>query len=399
MHRSTRNFLRWTAIGAALLMLTGAEAGTAIADAGTRHIAAPAAPAAPAASAIIVRTVKGGLKDPAAFTFSPTPMGGPCCRYLIYFLERGTGRLKSYNVRTKKLKLIYKISGVDANGERGALGLALSPTFPAIPYVYVYVTRRSSPSAPVQNQLVRIRITGGEGVSLRVLFKQPVSSATNHNGGRILFGPDGKLYVVIGENADPANSQNLANLRGKILRVNANSTKADGSAVAGNFHHRIWAYGIRNSFGFTFDPMGGRLWETDNGPNCNDEINLIRVGRNYGWGPSEACGSQTAPGDTNNSGPTPRILPKTFFVSTLGITGAAFCDSCALGAGSEGRLFFGCVNDGVIRSVGLNGARNDTAGGVASVLTAPSGLVYSMETSPNGTIYFSNPNGIFRLSS
>ena len=332
--------------------------------------------------------MKGNLNDPAGFTFAPSGT--------IFFLERGTGRLRTYSSKTKNLRNLYRITRVDSNGERGALGIALSPGWPAKPYIYVYVTRRSSASAPLQNQLVRIRVNGGKGVSLRVLFKQPVSSATNHNGGRILFGPDGKLYIVIGENADPANAQNLSNLRGKILRVNASSTKADGSG-AGNFHRRIWAYGIRNSFGFTFDPTGGRLWETENGPSCNDEINLIRVGRNYGWGSSESCGSQTAPLDTNNSGPTPRILPKTFFVSTLGITGAAFCNSCGLGGASEGRLFFGCVNDGVIRSVRLNATRNDTMGGVSNVLTAPSSLVYSMETSPNGTIYFSNPNGIFRL--
>src|SRR5207245_1865655 len=132
--------------------------------------------------------------------------------------------------------------------------------------LYVYVTRRDSRFGPIANELVRIRDNGGRGSSMKVLFRSPVSSATNHNGGRIVYGPDRKLYIVIGENGDPANSQDLTgNVRGKILRVKAAGNRADGRAARNNpFGNRIWAYGIRNSFGFTFDPQTGRLWETDN---------------------------------------------------------------------------------------------------------------------------------------
>ena len=100
-----------------------------------------------------------------------------------------------------------------------------------------------------------------------------------------MFGPDGKLYVVVGDNDNPALAQNLAVLAGKMLRLNPDGTVPSDNPRAGS---PIIGYGIRNSFGFTFDPQSGRLWETENGPECNDEINLVArlTLRNFGWGPS-----------------------------------------------------------------------------------------------------------------
>jgi glucose/arabinose dehydrogenase len=127
-----------------------------------------------------------------------------------------------------------------------------------------------------------------------------------------------------------------------------------------------------------------------------DEMNLIVAGGNFGWGPNENCGD--VPGSTNNSGPAPRLLPKLWFVSTIGITGAAFCQDCGLTDQVEGQLFFGCVNDGVLRRVALNAARNDVSGDSVQVLNSPNGAIYSMETGPDGRIYFSDFQGIYRLA-
>jgi glucose/arabinose dehydrogenase len=350
--------------------------------------ARPARAASPFASKIVVRTVKAGLNGPAGFTFAPSG--------LIYFLERGTGRVRTYNPTTKKLSTVYTIPRVEASGERGALGIALNPGWPAVPYAYIYVTRRTTATSPLRNQLVRIKVSKGKGSGFKILLSEPTSSSPYHNGGRILFGPDHKLYLFIGENHNSANSQNLKNLQGKMLRMNAPGDGTDGTAAPGDFKGRVFAYGMRNSFGFTFDSATRLLWETENGPECNDEINIVRLGRNLGWGPNENC-SGSHPQDTNNSGPKPRILPQRFFVSTLGITGDAICHGCGLGAGNEGRLFFGCVNDGILRSVAFNAARTHLSGPIRSVLTVPGGI-YSMEVSPKGQIYFSNASGIFRLA-
>ena len=219
--------------------------------------------------------VKKGLNGPSGFTFAPDGT--------IWYLERGTGEVHHLVPKTGADHLVTTISGVNGSGERGALGIALHPAWPKVKLVYVYVTRPGG--GHLQNQLVRFKVTGGSAGPLRVLFGTPASSDPYHNGGRILFGPDDRLYVMIGEGHNPENAQDRSgNLRGKILRL-----KYDGTAAPGNPYGRIWSYGHRNSFGFTFDPHTGRLWETENGPECTDEINLIVRGANFGWGPKENC--------------------------------------------------------------------------------------------------------------
>ena len=123
----------------------------------------------------------------------------------------------------------------------------------------------------------------------------------------------------------------------------------------------IIAYGIRNSFGFTFDPQNGRLWETENGPDCNDEINLIPrfTLENFGWGPSQTCSSPPpAPRNTNQDGPSP-VAPKQYFATPPALTGAAFCHVCGLS--SSGQLFFGDFNTGTIHRATLTSARTGIA--------------------------------------
>jgi len=336
----------------------------------------------PHRATIKVKPVATGLNGPSGFTFAPNGM--------IWFLERGTGEVRTLNPATGNQHLVFTIGGVDGSGERGALGIALHPRWPAKQIVYVYVTRMGG--GHLQNQLVRFTVNGGTGSGLKVLLHSPASSDPYHNGGRILFSPGNKLFVVIGDGHNSANSQDRTdNLRGKILRLDPN-----GTAVAGNPYGRIWSYGHRNSFGFTFDPRTGRLWETENGPACTDEINLIARGANFGWGPRESC-SLPKPRGTNNSGPTPRHLPKRYFSSTIGITGAAFCQRCGIGA-LNGDLIFGDVNTGTIRSIGLNAKRTGFATGPHIIETAPSG-VHSVEVSPNGHLFFSTADGIYRLVS
>jgi glucose/arabinose dehydrogenase len=338
---------------------------------------------ATSAVALKVVPVKTGLNGPSGFTFSPSGR--------IWYLERGTGEVHVLRPHSGADHRFFTITGVNGEGERGALGIALDPAFPTKPFIYVYATRMWH--GALRNQLVRITKVGASGKGLRVLLTTPASSSPYHNGGHILFGPDGKLYVMIGDGHDSANSQDLtSNLRGKILRLDR-----DGTGAAGNPHGRIWSFGHRNSFGFTFDPKTGRLWETENGPECNDEINLIVKGGNFGWGPNETCGG-SAPQDTNNSGPTPRHLPKTYFAGTIGITGAAFCISCGLGAGLNGDLVFGDVNTSSLRAVNMNATRTGFSAAPRILLATGTGGVHSVEVGPNDRIYLSGPNGIYRLA-
>ena len=349
--------------------------------AGAANDGAVAAPAV--AAAIKFVPVKTGLNEPSGFTFSPNGK--------IWYLERATGEVRILNPKTGADHLFYKIASVNGAGERGALGIALDPSWRTQPFVYVYVTRTWK--GALRNLVVRIRNDVGHGTHFRVLLSTPPSASGYHNGGRIRFGPDHKLYVMVGDGHASSNAQDrTSDLQGKILRLDR-----DGTAAAGDPYGRIWSFGHRNSFGFTFDPQTGRLWETENGPTCNDEINLIVRGGNYGWGASENCGG-TAPGDTNNSGPTPRHLPKTYFPTPIGITGDAFCLACGLGASVNGDLVFGDVNTGSIRAISMNASRTGFSASSRVLLTPSTGGVHSLEIGPNHRIYFSGPNGIYRLA-
>jgi len=350
----------------------------AIAPAGAAPSHVVPGPRPPAVSDTPVKT---GLNGPSAFTFAPNGA--------IWYLQRGTGQVHLLLPGSGADHRVLTVHGVNGSGERGALGIALHPNWPTTKQLFIYVTRRGG--GHLRNQVVRFTNTGGKWHGPRVLVSTPASSNPYHNGGRILFGPDNKLYVMIGEGHNPVNAQDrTGNLRGKILRLDT-----DGSAAAGNPIGRIWSYGHRNSFGFTFDPTTGRLWETENGPECTDEINLIVRGGNFGWGIRENC-SLPMPGGTNNSGPTPRHRPKMYFAGTIGITGDAFCDHCGLGAALDGALIFGDVNAGVIRAADLNASRTGLLN-LRTLTTAPSG-VHSMEVAPDGRIYFSTQDGIYRLT-
>lgn len=322
--------------------------------------------------------VATGLNAPIGFAFLPDGR--------LVYVERSTGWLRFRNLRTDVDRRIYRIRNVVSDGERGALGVEVHPDWPQRPFIYAFATR-NRPNG-LRNQVLRIRVENDQPAGVRVLVSAAAGPASNHNGGRIQFGPDGKLYIVIGDNAQPSNSQDRSqNLRGKILRIND-----DGSIPGRNpFGNRIWAYGIRNSFGFGFDPQTDRLWGSENGPECNDEVNKIKRGGNFGWGPNESCPN------TNNSGPMPRIRPRYTFSSPVGLTGLTFCRSCGLGAGFGGDLLVGAVNDGVIRRFDLNARRTGFDSGPTVVLDRP-GVVLSLETGPNGRIYFSDFGAIYRLA-
>jgi aldose sugar dehydrogenase len=337
--------------------------------------------ATPASADVDAREVAGGLQQPVAFTFGPDGQ--------LWYVEKGTGQIRVIDLATGEDRLFETVSGVNGEGERGMLGIALHPRYPGRPFVYVYATR--SVEGNLRNQILRYEDRNGSGADRRTIFSSPASSSPYHNGGRILFGPDGMLYAIVGEGHDPANAQDLSdNDRGKILRM----TPAGGVPRSNPFDDRIWAFGIRNSFGFAFDPRTNDLWQTENGPACNDEVNVIIEGGNYGWGPSATC-SGTSPANTNQDGPNP-ILPASLYANGIGITGVAFCDGCGLGRRSDGAAFHGAVNDGRVTRLTLN-RRSDDVEQRTIVYDHPRGTL-SFEVGPRGRIYFSDFHGIYRLA-
>jgi glucose/arabinose dehydrogenase len=211
---------------------------------------------------------------------------------------------------------------VNSSGERGLLGIAFDPDFESNNYVYVYYT---ATTPAIHNRVSRFTANGDVAVagSETVIFDlNNLSTATNHNGGAMHFGPDDKLYIAVGENATPSNSQTLTNLLGKILRINADGTIPGDNpffnSATGN-NRAIWALGLRNPFTFAFQPSGTRMFINDVGQNAFEEIDDGIAGSNYGWPDSE--GPTTNP---NHRGPLYFYGHGSTLFTGCAITGGAF---------------------------------------------------------------------------
>lgn len=181
-------------------------------------------------------------------------------------------------------------TAVALGNKMGMLGLALDPDFSTHHFVYVAYDHVAGDNESnegerhFQLRVARYVLDGNALVQPKTLI-DGIPAATNHTGCRLVFGPDGKLYITTGDADEPAKSQQLSELNGKILRL-----ERDGSIPADNpFVHtpgarpEIWSFGHRNPQGLAFDPRSGTLFESEHGPNGGDEINIIERGANYGW--------------------------------------------------------------------------------------------------------------------
>jgi glucose/arabinose dehydrogenase len=190
--------------------------------------------------------------------------------------ERDTARILSVSADGGVTE-VGPVEGVQPGGEGGLLGLAVAPDSPEI--IYAYFT------AAEDNRVVRMPYLGGALGAAEVVV-DGIPKAGNHNGGRLAFGPDGKLYVSTGDASRPERAQDLESLGGKILRLNP-----DGSIPADNPFggSPVFSYGHRNVQGLAFDE-DGNLWASEFGQNTWDELNLIQAGQNYGWPVVEGVG-------------------------------------------------------------------------------------------------------------
>ena len=283
---------------------------------------------------------------------------------------------------------------VDSSGERGLLGIALDPNFTTNHYLYVYYTVATS---PIHNRVSRFTAAGdtaAPGSEIIILNLDNLSSATNHNGGAIHFGPDGKLYIGVGENANGANAQSLSNLLGKMLRINADGIIPPdnpfyNTATANN--RAIWALGLRNPFTFAFQPGTTRLFINDVGESTYEEINDGIAGSNYGWPITE--------GPTSNSafrGPIYFYGHGTNNVTGCAIVGAAFYNPPVpqFPSSYTGKYFFADLCNGWIRVFDPSAG---TATGFATGIVNP----VDLHIGPDGALYYlarGSGGQVFRIS-
>ena len=308
---------------------------------------------AQSSSSAPVTTILTGLSFPISLEFTPDGR--------IFFNEKNKGNIRIIQQNGTILSSPFAtISPIFTDDESGLLGMALDPSFASNGYVYVYFTYRDGLSY-THGHIVRYTAIGNIGTAPIDVF-DVVSAAPNtppyHNGGYIKFGPDGKLYTQVGEFHQGSPAQDQSSTTGKMLRMNPDGSVPSDNPFPGSL---VYALGIRNAFGFDFDPSNGRLIATEAGHSTDDEINIIINGGNYGW-------------LKDRYGLSWQVTP-------TGIATAA-----------PNVYYFGEWNTGNLERLELS--TNGTVVSMSQVYTQSGGII-AVEMGPNGKLYFTAPNGFY----
>ncbi len=325
--------------------------------------------------------IASGLSNPTAMQFAPDGR-------LFVCLQGGQLRVIKNNAL---LPAPFLTVTTNSSGERGLLGIAFDPNFATNQFVYVYYT---ATTPAIHNRVSRFTANGDVAVSnseVPILDLENLS-ATNHNGGAIHFGPDGKLYIAVGENANSANSQTLNNRLGKILRINSDgSIPSDNpffnTAVGAN--RAIWALGLRNPFTFAFQPNTTRLFINDVGQSTWEEINDGVAGSNYGWPNTEGPTS-----NPNFRGPIFAYGRSPSDTGGCAITGGTFYNPSIVQFPSSylGKYFFADFCSGWIRVLD---PANNTATAFATGILSP----VDLKVAADGSLYYlsKGSSSVFRV--
>jgi glucose/arabinose dehydrogenase len=348
----------------------------------------------------------GSRTQPAGFTRNATYITGLTAA--TAFAQAPDGRIfvleQGGTMRVVKngalLAAPFLTLSVDSTGERGLLGVAFHPNFVNNNFVYAYYT---TASGGTHNRVSRFTANGDVvmAASEVPIVDLPGLGATNHNGGAIHFGADGKLYVGVGENANSANSQSLATPLGKLLRFNDDGTiPIDNPFLAATTGQAqaIWAYGLRNPFTFAVQPGTGRIHINDVGEGTWEEINLGAAGANYGWpiteGPTAAAGiAGPLLAYRHSATNPPGSGPGGFFTGCAIVGGAFYPDSGPFPAAYRGSYFFADLCTSFVARLDL--ANDNAIYSFGAVTGSPVGMLVASD----GALLVLTQGGIVRFSS
>lgn len=330
-----------------------------------------------------IQTVLSDAYYPVALAFDPQGR--------LFYTEKPSGKVRLFQNGTLQPTPVITFT-VNSSGERGLLGIAIDPNFTSNHYIYVFYSCGSNGGcANPENRVARFLESNGVGTNPVIVFSSSDDSAfSNHNGGNIHFGPGGKLYVSLGDDGCcPANSQNVGTKQGKIHRINPDGTiPADNPVFTQTGALRsLYALGLRNSFDFTFDPLfPRRIFASENGPGCDDELNRIEAGYNYGWRANYPC-------DDGNPSRTFNTIPPLWHLGNGPCCEAPIGITVYTGRQIpqwQNHLFMATYNTGRLRHFYLNGDRT-----LVSATNVVEGVTVNMdiETGPDGALWYIEGGG------
>lgn len=308
----------------------------------------------------------------------------------LFYTEKITGNVRVISAEGELQAEPVITLEVDSLVERGLLGIAIDPNHAETGHIWVFRTAPGTARDYPSNQVVRFTEQNGVGSDPEIMLDVPLVGGTLiHNGGNLHFDRRGRLYVSLGNYETPAFSQDLEVLPGKIHRFDVTEEgliPAQGNPFDGS---SIYAYGLRNAFDFDFLPDDDRtvIYASENGDSCDDEINLILPGKNYGAGPEYTCGETAAGIDMTNY-----QRPLLSFTPTEAPTGVLVYPNPEV-SDWYGKLMFCVWNDGYpsLRLVTLN----ETQTQVETVEELPLGEAdcrIDLAAAPDGSLVFSAVN-------
>ncbi|MEO7070035.1 MAG: PQQ-dependent sugar dehydrogenase [Nostocoides sp.] len=297
----------------------------------------------------VVGTIASGLEVPWGIAFLPDRSA--------LVTERDSGKV--LQIAGRSVREVGKVEQAQADNEAGLLGVAVSPSYAQDHLVFFYA------STAEDNRVLRTTFVDGKLGELKPILTG-IPLGTNHDGGRMIFGPDQMLYVSTGESGRPELAQDRGSLGGKILRITADGRPAPGNPVASS---PIWTWGHRNVQGLAFDDSGN-LWASEFGQDRFDELNLIEKGHNYGWPTVEGKGDRA--GLTN-----PQVTWSTDDASPSGL---AFLD---------GRLWLGALKGERLWRVDVRGR---TASAATGFLVGKYGRFRTVVAAPDGNLWVTTSN-------
>ncbi len=332
----------------------------------------PPAPSAGNKDAPLATSVAKKLEMPWALDFLPDGS--------IVFTER-PGRVRLIDAQEGLLpEPLLTIDEVAHRGESGLLGVAVHPDFANNHFIYVYYTYQGDEN--LANRVVRFRQEDRTLLDKKIIIDN-IPAASNHNGGRIKFGPDGLLYITTGDASVADLAQDRNSLAGKILRL-----KDDGTIPLNNPFpdSPVYSFGHRNPQGLAWDAQG-RLWATEHGSSATDELNLIEPGNNYGW--PIIRGDEEAPGLESPVIHSGR--------ETWAPSGLAFLDGSLFFAGLRGQSLYQAVIEN--QTVILSRHLNKSFGRLRDVVIGPDNLLYLLTSNRDGRgVPTANDDQIIRIN-